>query len=266
MDSKPARPIVTDAGGGLGSFAIRSLTAGACLAALTLTLTLAAAQSLAQGDGLRRDLAFPPQPPAPAITIAATGPEQARAMGKALFESILRSDTKELESLAKQGVHLTARNDDGEPPLYVAAEHGSVDVVALLLRERCDPRLRTPNGETALHAAAMRGDPAVIKLLLNAGAQPNSLNRNGETPLAWAAMTGTLNATLMLLESGAVVNAVDENGNTPLHGAAAAGHADIVQLLLSRKADATRRNRDGLTARELARERDQDDAVRVLPP
>lgn len=224
----------------------------------------------AQRDVLRRDQAFPPQPPE-AQAASSNGADKKpvadpRAQAKVLFEHIVAGDMIALEELTKQGVHLAARNEDGEPSLYVAAERGSPEVLALLIRERTDLRLRTRNGETAMHAAAMRGDPVIIRMLLDAGAEPNSLNMNGETPLAWAAMTGNPLAAITLLERGAIVNAADENGNTPLHGAAASGHDDVVKVLLSRRANPALRNREGRTARDLALEREQADVVRLLPP
>jgi len=224
----------------------------------------------AQRDMPRRDLAFPPQPPeaqaAAKDGVAGKPVADAKEQARALFEHIVDGNMVALEELTKQGVHLAARNEDGEPPLFVAAERGSSEVLALFIRELTDLRLRTRNGETAMHAAAMRGDPVIIRQLLDAGAEPNSLNMNGETPLAWAAMTGNPKAANTLLERGAIVNAADENGNTPLHGAAAAGHADVVNVLLSRRANTALRNRDGRTARELAVEREQTDVVRLLPP
>src|SRR5438309_135525 len=80
----------------------------------------------------------------------------------ALFEAIAADDMAALEALIKAGVHLAARNDEREPPLYAAAEKGSAGVLAALLAGGCDPRLRTPNGETAVHAAAMRGEAGML--------------------------------------------------------------------------------------------------------
>ena len=91
-----------------------------------------------------------------------------------------------------------------------------------------------------------------------------AVNLNGETPLAWAAMTGNLQAARALLEGGALIEPVDEHGNTPLHGAAKAGNIEMVEYLLARKARPALRNSEGMTAHDLAVERDYPDVASLL--
>jgi ankyrin repeat protein len=71
--------------------------------------------------------------------------------------------------------------------LYVAAQEGHGDVVALLLRGCADRdgMLNRPvvNGETALHAAAACDRRRVIVELLQSGASPAVRNIHGVAPV-----------------------------------------------------------------------------------
>ena len=77
-------------------------------------------------------------------------------------------------------------------------------------------------------------------------------------------MTGTLQTAQVLVERGAIINSADERGNTPLHGAAAAGNLEMIKFLLQRKGRPAERNIEGKTPRDIARERDYADIVRLL--
>ena len=68
-------------------------------------------------------------------------------------------------------------------PLAVAAIHGQVEAVNLLLREGADVNAKHPDGNTALHAAAFFGRPEVVKVLLEHGADVAARNEEGRTPL-----------------------------------------------------------------------------------
>jgi ankyrin repeat protein len=69
----------------------------------------------------------------------------------------------------------------------------------------------------------------------------------------------------LLLERGADADQPDVRGNLPLHGAADSGHEDVVRLLLARTRDPAAKNRDGKSARDLARERGYEEIERLLP-
>ena len=184
-----------------------------------------------------------------------------------VFAAVQRGDISALERLLKESRDkrlANARNAEGEPLLYVAAESGSVDLVGVVLEAGADVNGRSENGETALHAAGMQGSAGVATLLLEKGANPELANRDGERALYWAAATGTLEVVKVLLDKGVALNVQDVRGNTALHGAADGGHAAVVKLLLEKKANALIRNREGLLPAGIARAREHKEVEALL--
>ncbi|MEQ1569760.1 MAG: ankyrin repeat domain-containing protein, partial [Myxococcota bacterium] len=132
--------------------------------------------------------------------------------------------------------------------LFAAARGGDPESVRVLVTQ--EPRLLTAAadfGESALHVAARHGQLAVMEVLVAAG-QPVTLGRrrgrtqqrDGQTPLASAADAGQLDAMSWLLDRGAPVD------DPHLVGAAAAsGHLEAIHLLVRAGADPHPRWADG---------------------
>ena len=159
-------------------------------------------------------------------------------------------------------------NKRGVTPLMAAAFNGNGPMAATLLKAGADPTLVDLTGKTAAFYAAARGFAKVLMLLLDAGADATQRAGNDLTALMWAAghsndvpapdALATLN---LLLERGAVLDDADNRGRTALMTAAAQGHAGIVTRLLAAGADATLRDRQGKTARDLAADEQTRDAL-----
>ncbi len=191
-------------------------------------------------------------------------PAGAQSLRDQLFEAIKSGDYAETARLVKAGVHYTARNAEGEPPLIAAAENARPDLVKLLLENGADPAARSSNGESALHAAALHADAGIALLLLQSGAQVDPLNREGESPLFWAALSGSIEVVKLLAERGAQLVRVDAKGNSTLHAAAADGHLTVIAYLLEKKLNRAVRNKAGERPVDVARARGQDEAVEML--
>jgi ankyrin repeat protein len=69
------------------------------------------------------------------------------------------------------------------PPLIVAAEKGSTDVIQLLVEAGADPAVRLPDGTTILHAAVGSDRVAAVSAALKVLPDPNVLDGEGQTPL-----------------------------------------------------------------------------------
>ncbi|APR99103.1 ankyrin repeat domain-containing protein [Wolbachia endosymbiont of Folsomia candida] len=80
--------------------------------------------------------------------------------------------------------------DDSQPgytPLYFAALHGNLEIVAELIARNPDINAVCPENTTPLHAAA---NADVVEMLLNAGADAGIKDQNGETALDYAKENG----------------------------------------------------------------------------
>lgn len=153
--------------------------------------------------------------------------------------------------------------------LYIAARNGQEGAVRELLTQGPDLAFRAFAEGTALHWAHFAGAPAVVALLLAAGADPALRDPVlGCTPEHFGICTAASWAWLSkvrqrLAENPALVRAESRRGG-PLHEAAWAGSLEIVKLLVEAGADPGRRNGEGKTAQDLARERpDQAGCVQV---
>lgn len=69
------------------------------------------------------------------------------------------------EALLRPGPDLDAQTEDGTTPLMIAAIHGDVEAIRILLRGGAHADLKNRKGETALDLAIRRGDRAAAALL-----------------------------------------------------------------------------------------------------
>ncbi len=186
----------------------------------------------------------------------------------------------ELQDPQKQG-SILAKNKDEKTPLYLAAQHGLLDVVQKLVENGAleGDNLRN-NGLTPLHAAAGMGHldivqylikqkkewlaaktndnfttplhtvamfgpkntSDIIKALVNASANVDSQAQYNVTPAYLAVQQNKKEALIALIENNAAINIPDEGGNTPLHIAAHNNNEELVKLLVNNNADVTAKN------------------------
>ena len=173
-------------------------------------------------------------------------------------------------------------------PLILAVESASRNTLSLLLNVVKTPNLRTRNnsdGATLLMIAAAHGDIETIRILVNAGADVNlkTINDNGEnstaltiamtynfektanflldqgvTPTFFDAILAIENKMLELLKQFVQSNSelIQEHGMknnlTLLHHAAGQGNRAAVEYLVSQGADINARNEDNVTPLDFA--------------
>lgn len=134
------------------------------------------------------------------------------------------------------------------PPLAVAAQHGQVNIVRLLLSATAEIDAPTPQGASPLLLAAHAGHASTVELLLEAGS--DTIDRpllSGSTPLLGAVQHGHTAVVQLLLRFGASANrGLGVGGATPLLVAAHSGQRIMVEMLLECGADPnTSRYHDG---------------------
>ncbi|BAT91911.1 hypothetical protein VIGAN_07055300 [Vigna angularis var. angularis] len=169
-----------------------------------------------------------------------------------LKDSICGTNEVELhELLAKQ-------NQDGETPLYVAAEYGYTDVVREIIHyyDLADAGIKARNGFDALHIAAKQGDLVdVMKVLMESHPELSmTVDLSNTTALHTAAIQGHTEIVKFLLEAeSSLATIARSNGKTALHSAARNGHVAVVKALLEKEpAIATRIDKKGQTALHMA--------------
>ena len=98
--------------------------------------------------------------------------------------------------------------------LMLAAQHGHVQIVGLLLKRGADINLQTSRGNTALNAAANGGRERMVDLLLQHGAELNPQDSAAWSALSTAAKGGKERVVDLLLRRGAEIDLQYKNGDT----------------------------------------------------
>ena len=119
---------------------------------------------------------------------------------------------------------------------------------------------------TPLLGAFKFGDTEVARTLFELGTPLEFADGNGITMLGRSALNNEVAMAKTLIDRGANVNVVDKLGMTPLLWAASMDFGDpaMIELLLKSGAKADARNKDGLTALDLARKYGHMEVVPVL--
>jgi ankyrin repeat protein len=119
---------------------------------------------------------------------------------------------------------------------------------------------------TPLLGAYKFGDTEVARTLFELGTPLEFADGNGITMLGRAALNYEVGMAKALIERGANVNVVDKQGMTPLLWAASMDFGDpaMIELLLKSGARADAKNKDGLTALDLARKYGHAEVIPAL--
>ncbi|XP_057731620.1 ankyrin repeat-containing protein At5g02620-like [Arachis stenosperma] len=171
--------------------------------------------------------------------------------------SVLRETLSGIEDQEELHELLARQNQDGETPLYVAAEYGYVDLVRELIQlyDLADAGIKARNGFDALHIAAKQGDLDIVKILMEAHPELSmTVDQSNTTALHTAATQGHVEIVKLLLEAGkGLATIAKSNGKTALHSAARNGHVAVVKVLLEQDREiATRIDKKRQTALHMA--------------
>src|SRR5262249_35868658 len=160
----------------------------------------------------------------------------AKALPAELAEAIRGGDLKAVRAQLDGGVHVNARDADGNTPLLFAAVYAGPDCVELLLKKGADVNAKNKLGVTPLIRAATNYEKA--KLLIDAGADVKVKTASGRTPLTLAARkAGNSKTVKLLLDKGADAKERNARGVNPIQVAAACGDLDTVKWLVEAGAD-----------------------------
>ena len=170
--------------------------------------------------------------------------------------------------LLNKGPDVNAKDNEGNGPLFAAANSKHADIVKLLLDQ---PDILVDqkqwSGWSALYMACVRGSLNIVKHLVNKGANVNSQNDDGDCPLHEVAFNNYLDIAKLLLNLDDIQVDLQENyhGGTPLHSAAGKGHVDMIKLLVEKgKANTNLKNKKGETPLQVAKRKKKYNAVALL--
>ncbi|HSW75870.1 MAG TPA: ankyrin repeat domain-containing protein, partial [Candidatus Saccharimonadales bacterium] len=181
------------------------------------------------------------------------------ALEKFVIEGNVRAIQKLLDMGARKHVV------DRQTLLHLAAEHGHVPVLRVLIDAGLKIDSRTFMGHTPLHKAATQGHVEVVQILLAAGADKNAKTYFvGDTVLHHAAETGSVPVVQLLLAAGADKNARTEFGENALHFAARKGNIEALKILLDAGVDRNIVDDMRRTPRDLAQNLDRTQAAKFL--
>lgn len=147
--------------------------------------------------------------------------------------------------------------------LMLALREGGEDLALALLEQAAWQQkavLEHQNqlAETPLMISAVKGLERATKRLIELGAE---VNRPGWTALHYAATSGSVAVIKLLGEHSAYIDAVSPNSTTPLMMAARFNHRPAAAALIELGADPTITNQAGLSARDYAKEQNNNDLV-----
>jgi len=156
-----------------------------------------------------------------------------------------------VEKLLAMKADIDAQDAQGATALSLAMDKGNAKIARMLLEDGANPDTKDGAGFTSLMRAASSGDIESIRFLLGRKANVSMRGPDGVTALTLASTPET--AKTLIAEGADFVTG--SRGNTPLHYAALYRGAEMIEFLLSNGFDADKKNDDGMTAFDLAKQR-----------
>lgn len=152
-----------------------------------------------------------------------------------LFRWVTKRNLIGILAMLKGGIDPNVKNEQGNTPLIIAASLGDVEAVRNLLAYRADPNAANKDGNTALIYAARYNHPQIIYELMRpyslvAPVDVNIQNKQGQTALYWAASRGYEEAVKRLLAANTNRDLKDKDGLTARDIAQKKGRRNIVAL------------------------------------
>ena len=158
------------------------------------------------------------------------------SLGRSLLHQACRGGNVSLVQslICDQNADITARDDENNTPLHVAALYGKKKVMLYLIKLGCDITLKGSLGRSLLHQACRGGYVGLVQSLIHDyNADTNARDGENNTPLHVAALNGNKEVALFLIkEFGCDINTRDPSGKTLLHRVCESGSVSLVQSLI----------------------------------
>ena len=172
----------------------------------------------------------------------------------------MANDTKEIiDFLISHGAQpKLSKDSEGKTPLMLAAEKGYIELVETLLSCKPDVNQKDSHDKTALYYAIDNKDNAenvdIVSILAEKteASSINAFTDEFRNPLIKACEKGFEDSVRILLRKSADPNLAIKNQDTALHVAVKRKNLKICELLINSGADFCAKNKESLTALELA--------------
>ncbi|ELT98233.1 hypothetical protein CAPTEDRAFT_218802 [Capitella teleta] len=118
-------------------------------------------------------------------------------MNHSLIEAVISNDVEHLQTLLQQEkCLLNERDAHGRTPCHLAAAHGQLEALQLLLAAGADVSIADLQGNEPLHCC---GHYETIQLMAEHGADLTARNKRGDTPLLLMQRRGVDEAALNMM-------------------------------------------------------------------
>lgn len=161
------------------------------------------------------------------------------------FREIVAGSTSEAEQMIiSKSVAIDERYRFGEP-IHVAAEHGRLDMAAMLVQNGAQVNARDNTKKQPIHKAVQQGDVKMVLFLLSNGADASARDMHGNQPLHIATDLGHAKIAEILIQHGARVSDQNRFGNQPIHCVRNDRGWEVLKVLLNGGANPEAYNKQG---------------------
>tara|TARA_B100000315_G_scaffold260596_1_gene323303 strand:+ start:2228 stop:2914 length:687 start_codon:yes stop_codon:yes gene_type:complete len=207
----------------------------------------------------------------PYVVLAQTAPSPDELTNyKGLHAAAAKGDVGKINSLAKSGADLNARDGFGRTALMVATYQNHRDAAKVLIRAGADVNALDSERYDMITIAAVANNLPMMKLAIASGGNPKLMTSPYDgTALIAAAHLGHVEVVRELIRTGAPLNHINNLKWTALIEAIVLGdggknHQLIVQALIEAGADVNLTDGNGTTPLTLARTRNFTAMVKML--
>ena len=209
------------------------------------------------------------------VTINASGqeqadlPETAQTVLQDFLVAARTNNTDKLIAGLKSGLPVDSSDASGRTALMIATHANAIDAARVLIEAGADVNAKDHLQDSPYLYAGAEGRLEILKMTVAAGADLKAVNRYGGTALIPAAHHGHVEVVRYLLTTKTDIDHVNFLGWTALLEAVILGdggptYQEIVDLLLQAGAETSIGDKEGVTALEHARSRDQAEITRLL--
>ncbi|XP_067653215.1 serine/threonine-protein phosphatase 6 regulatory ankyrin repeat subunit B-like [Haliotis asinina] len=163
-------------------------------------------------------------------------------------------------------VDINGSDGNNMTPLLLAAYHGNIDVLGLLIEKGANTLAVNQRSRDSLHLSCIGGHVDTVKYVLSqTSVDINSKDCENMTPVLLAAYYGKREVFDILVKMGADLSVIDEDGDNILHWACHGGNVKIVTyILIQNIVDINSKGDENMTPVMLAAYHGKNEAFDIL--